>query len=144
MPFAVLPYSLNHSRLSIAPIVFAVVHCSPTHSLISRLSPVVLLLLGLTLLPLGLSGRVVHQTCPRAHPYRPGVCQVGWAYLLAMIGTALASFSPFLAQYTDVSLLDRRRERRREERRLRASKTPDFVQIKPQLLPPPPPPHDFV
>ncbi len=59
---------------------------------------------GLTILPLGLRSPLVRQYCGRTRLYDAAYCQVGWAYMLAIIGTALAMFSPFLAQYTDVSL----------------------------------------
>ena len=99
------------------------------------LFPVILLVLGVTLLPLGLTGRAVHKFCPRAKPYKPGACEIGWAYLLAMIGTALAAFAPFLAQYTDISLVER-------------SAREEYAGTKPQPLsglpPPPPAVTDFV
>ncbi|ELT95528.1 hypothetical protein CAPTEDRAFT_148433 [Capitella teleta] len=70
---------------------------------------VVLLTAGLVIFPVGLESSVVQHYCPEASVYRPGTsCQIGWAYLLGIVATALAFFAPFLAQYTDISLDQRR------------------------------------
>ena len=38
--------------------------------------------------------------------YSAGSCHVGWAYMLGMMGAALAVFCPFLSQYTDLHVLE--------------------------------------
>lgn len=72
--------------------------------------PVVVLTAGLVVFPVGLDSPVVQHYCPGAEIYKPGGCQIGWAYLLAIVATSLAFFAPFLAQYTDISL-DYQRQR---------------------------------
>ena len=97
-----------------------------------------MLIAGLTLFPLGLRSSLVRQHCGRTRLYDAGYCQVGWAYMLAIIGTALAMFSPFLAQYTDVSLHERSHVARRDVDRTSAPvppKLPDYSEVKQTQVP---------
>ena len=67
---------------------------------------VMILILGLVVYPMGLDSRFVAHYCPGAGTYSSGQCFIGWAYMLAIMGTALSVFCPFLSQYTDMKLVD--------------------------------------
>ncbi|KAK2149060.1 hypothetical protein LSH36_469g00028 [Paralvinella palmiformis] len=59
---------------------------------------------GLAIYPLGLDTKFVRHYCSSARMYDAGDCQIGWSYLLGIVGTSLAIFTPFLSQYTDLNL----------------------------------------
>ena len=88
-----------------------------------------MLIIALSIFPTGLDSSFVHHYCLGARMYDTGQCQIGWAYMLAMIGTALAIFSPFLAQYTDITL-DERKEATIENSI--QCKPPEYAQVAPQ------------
>ena len=54
---------------------------------------------GLVLYPLGLGSPFSRQHCGEAATvYSSGECQVGYAYMLALVSTALAAYCPVLAR----------------------------------------------
>ena len=59
---------------------------------------------ALLIFPVGFQSRVVRHYCHNTGMYHTGICELGWAYVLAIIGTALAMFLPYLSQYTDFRL----------------------------------------
>ena len=61
---------------------------------------------GLLVFPLGLDSRFVQHYCEGATAYFSGGCQLGWGYMLGIMGAALAMFCPFLSQYTDMKVHD--------------------------------------
>ena len=68
--------------------------------------PVILLLAGLLVFPVGFDSMFVRHYCPGSRMYDAGSCSVGWSYILAVVGTSLGIFCPFLSHYTDVKLRD--------------------------------------
>ena len=78
---------------------------------------VLIMIAGLVIYPLGLDSSFVRHYCRQARMYHAGSCQIGWSYLLGIVGTALAIFTPFLSQYTDLKLNESgfTRERDRKE-----------------------------
>ncbi len=66
--------------------------------------PVVIMIAGLVAFPVGLDSQFVRHYCRDARAYHGGSCQIGWAFLLAIVGTSLSVFTPFLSQYTDLVL----------------------------------------
>ena len=61
----------------------------------------VILVASVTSFPVGLDSKFAKHYCPGAKLYWGGTCQPGWAYILAVMSTALSIFCPFLSQYTD-------------------------------------------
>ncbi|XP_074642185.1 LHFPL tetraspan subfamily member 7 protein-like [Tubulanus polymorphus] len=68
---------------------------------------VMIMVAGLVIYPLGLDSRFVQRHCPQATLYSAGKCHIGWGYMLAIMGTALSIFCPFLSHYTDMRVHDR-------------------------------------
>lgn len=82
---------------------------------------VVLMIVGLFIYPLGLNAKFVRFFCPSSRKYNAGACQIGWAYLLGIMGTALALFCPFLSQYTDMRLHGSRQVKTRVSKAIEAT-----------------------
>jgi hypothetical protein len=59
---------------------------------------------GLVIFPLGLDSMFVQLYCRGSSIYDAGTCQIGWGYMLAIMGTALSIFCPFLSHYTDMKV----------------------------------------
>ncbi|XP_013410515.1 transmembrane protein 211-like [Lingula anatina] len=66
-----------------------------------QLVAVLIMIAGLIVYPFGLDSRLVSYYCGKTGIFNSGDCHFGWAYMLGIVGTALAMFCPFLAQYTD-------------------------------------------
>ena len=79
---------------------------------------------GLAIYPLGLDTKFVRHYCSSARLYDAGDCQIGWSYLLGIVGTSLAIFTPFLSQYTDLNLQETTDSEQTSENK---HKTPSFV-----------------
>ncbi|XP_042298321.1 transmembrane protein 211 [Sceloporus undulatus] len=54
---------------------------------------------GLLVYPFGLSSEAVRRRCEDAGIYYAGDCQIGWGYMLAIVGVMLSVFLPFFAKY---------------------------------------------
>ncbi|KAJ8372938.1 hypothetical protein AAFF_G00272620 [Aldrovandia affinis] len=54
---------------------------------------------GLLVYPFGLSSALVRSLCGDSGVYRAGDCQMGWGYMLAIVGVMLTLFLPFFAKY---------------------------------------------
>ncbi|XP_078680330.1 LHFPL tetraspan subfamily member 2 protein-like [Branchiostoma floridae x Branchiostoma belcheri] len=61
---------------------------------------VVICSVGLIIYPVGLESNVIKMYCGQsAASFNPGNCEIGWGYVLAIMGTALTMFGPFLSKY---------------------------------------------
>ncbi|CAH1800656.1 unnamed protein product [Owenia fusiformis] len=67
---------------------------------------VLIMIAGLVVHPVGLGSQFVQQHCPGSGMYNGGHCQLGWAYMLGIMGTSLSMFCPFLSQYIDMKVHD--------------------------------------
>ncbi|CAD5119466.1 DgyrCDS8072 [Dimorphilus gyrociliatus] len=65
-------------------------------SVVFQIIAVILLLIGLALVPAGLESKFFHHFCSKTKQ-----CHMGWTYMMAVTGTALAIFCPILAKYTN-------------------------------------------
>ncbi|XP_066551855.1 LHFPL tetraspan subfamily member 7 protein [Amia ocellicauda] len=54
---------------------------------------------GLLVYPFGLSSTLVKSFCGNSSIYYAGECQIGWGYMLAIVGVMLTLFLPFFAKY---------------------------------------------
>ncbi|KAM7139860.1 LHFPL tetraspan subfamily member 7 protein [Macrochelys suwanniensis] len=54
---------------------------------------------GLLVYPFGLSSATVKKFCENSSIYYAGDCQIGWGYMLAIVGVMLSVFLPFFAKY---------------------------------------------
>ncbi|XP_078536064.1 LHFPL tetraspan subfamily member 7 protein-like [Lissotriton helveticus] len=54
---------------------------------------------GLLVYPFGLNSATVKEYCENSSIYYAGDCQIGWGYMLAIVGVMLAVFLPFFAKY---------------------------------------------
>ena len=63
---------------------------------------VVLLVAGLLIFPIGFDSAFAKQLCSEKHAgvYDKGSCDLGWAYFVAMIATAIAMYLPSLAIFS--------------------------------------------
>lgn len=63
---------------------------------------VVLLIAGLLIFPVGFDSPFAKQFCSAQHAgvYNKGSCDLGWAYFVAMIATAIAIYLPSLAIFS--------------------------------------------
>lgn len=53
--------------------------------------------------PVGLDSKFAQHYCPGARMYNAGEsCQIGWAYILGIMSSALVVFCPVLSHYTDI------------------------------------------
>lgn len=62
---------------------------------------VLLMTTGLVVFPAGFDSVFCRRHCPNTRMFYAGGCHVGWAYMLAIMGTALSMFCPFLSHYTN-------------------------------------------
>ena len=66
---------------------------------------VLIMVSGLIIFPLGLDSRYARAYCgSRSRMYHADACELGWGYMLGIMGTGLAMFCPFLSQYTDMKV----------------------------------------
>ncbi|KAG7483767.1 hypothetical protein MATL_G00041880 [Megalops atlanticus] len=68
-------------------------------SLFLSVSPVVIMASGLLVYPFGLNSTLVKSFCGDSAIYYAGECQIGWGYMLAIVGVMLTLFLPFFAKY---------------------------------------------
>ncbi|TNN82757.1 Transmembrane protein 211 [Liparis tanakae] len=54
---------------------------------------------GLLVYPFGLNSSLVRSFCGASDIYYAGECQIGWGYMLAIVGVMLTVFLPFFAKY---------------------------------------------
>ncbi|XP_053130737.1 LHFPL tetraspan subfamily member 7 protein [Hemicordylus capensis] len=54
---------------------------------------------GLLVYPFGLGSAAVRRHCENASIYYAGDCQIGWGFMLAIVGVMLSVFLPFFAKY---------------------------------------------
>ncbi|TRY56937.1 hypothetical protein DNTS_021655 [Danionella cerebrum] len=54
---------------------------------------------GLLIYPFGLNSSLVKSFCGDSDIYYAGECQIGWGYMLAVVGVMLTLFLPFFAKY---------------------------------------------
>ncbi|XP_075053066.1 LHFPL tetraspan subfamily member 7 protein-like [Mixophyes fleayi] len=54
---------------------------------------------GLLVYPFGLNSTTVKKYCDNSSIYYAGDCQIGWGYMLAIVGVMLSVFLPFFAKY---------------------------------------------
>ncbi|XP_054857746.1 LHFPL tetraspan subfamily member 7 protein [Eublepharis macularius] len=54
---------------------------------------------GLLVYPFGLGSTTVRRHCENSSLYYAGDCQIGWGYMLAIVGVMLSVFLPFFAKY---------------------------------------------
>ncbi|XP_059913301.1 LHFPL tetraspan subfamily member 7 protein [Gadus macrocephalus] len=54
---------------------------------------------GLLVYPFGLNSSLVRSFCGNSDIYYAGDCQIGWGYMLAIVGVMLTLFLPFFAKY---------------------------------------------
>uniref|UniRef100_A0A4W5N699 Si:dkey-35m8.1 n=1 Tax=Hucho hucho TaxID=62062 RepID=A0A4W5N699_9TELE len=54
---------------------------------------------GLLVYPFGLNSTLVRSFCGDSDIYYAGDCQIGWGYMLAIVGVMLTFFLPFFAKY---------------------------------------------
>ncbi|XP_028563150.2 LHFPL tetraspan subfamily member 7 protein [Podarcis muralis] len=54
---------------------------------------------GLLVYPFGLGSTAVQRHCENSSIYYAGDCQIGWGYMLAIVGVMLSVFLPFFAKY---------------------------------------------
>nr|XP_033778739.1 transmembrane protein 211-like [Geotrypetes seraphini] len=54
---------------------------------------------GLLVYPFGLNSATVKKYCENSSIYYAGNCQIGWGYMLAIVGVMLSVFLPFFAKY---------------------------------------------
>lgn len=62
-------------------------------------SLVVIMASGLLVYPFGLNSSLVKSFCGDSDIYYSGECQIGWGYMLAIVGVMLTLFLPFFAKY---------------------------------------------
>lgn len=72
-----------------------------THSVFSGsiFSAVFIMAAGLLVYPFGLNSSLVRSFCGDSDIYYAGECQIGWGYMLAIVGVMLTVFLPFFAKY---------------------------------------------
>lgn len=59
------------------------------------------MVIGIVLLPGSFGSPILQSFCgPDAFPYHLGHCHLGWSYGLAIVGTVMALFCPYLARHT--------------------------------------------
>ncbi|XP_072287277.1 LHFPL tetraspan subfamily member 7 protein-like [Pyxicephalus adspersus] len=54
---------------------------------------------GLLVYPFGFNSTTVKKYCENSSIYYAGDCQIGWGYMLAIVGVMLSVFLPFFAKY---------------------------------------------
>ncbi|XP_001338174.3 LHFPL tetraspan subfamily member 7 protein [Danio rerio] len=64
-----------------------------------QMAAVVIMASGLLVYPFGLNSSLVKSFCGDSDIYNAGDCQIGWGYMLAVVGVMLTLFLPFFAKY---------------------------------------------
>ncbi|AWP00386.1 putative transmembrane protein 211 [Scophthalmus maximus] len=64
-----------------------------------QMAAVFIMAAGLLVYPFGLNSSLVRSFCGDADIYYAGECQIGWGYMLAIVGVMLTVFLPFFAKY---------------------------------------------
>ncbi|XP_016338072.1 transmembrane protein 211-like [Sinocyclocheilus anshuiensis] len=64
-----------------------------------QMAAVVIMASGLLVYPFGLNSNLVKSFCGDSDIYYAGECQIGWGYMLAIVGVMLTLFLPFFAKY---------------------------------------------
>lgn len=66
---------------------------------------VLLMTAGLLVFPLGFGSPYIKRNCgEHSRSFYADECQIGWGYMLAIMGTALAMFCPFLSNFTTMKV----------------------------------------
>ncbi|XP_029029074.1 LHFPL tetraspan subfamily member 7 protein isoform X3 [Betta splendens] len=64
-----------------------------------QMAAVFIMAAGLLVYPFGLNSSLVRSFCGDSDIYCAGDCQIGWGYMLAIVGVMLTVFLPFFAKY---------------------------------------------
>ncbi|KAM9333574.1 LHFPL tetraspan subfamily member 7 protein [Pholidichthys leucotaenia] len=64
-----------------------------------QMAAVFIMATGLLVYPFGLNSALVRSFCGDSDIYYAGECQIGWGYMLAIVGVMLTVFLPFFAKY---------------------------------------------
>lgn len=64
-----------------------------------QMAAVFIMAAGLLVYPFGLNSALVRSFCGDADIYYAAECQIGWGYMLAIVGVMLTVFLPFFAKY---------------------------------------------
>ncbi|XP_060768336.1 LHFPL tetraspan subfamily member 7 protein [Neoarius graeffei] len=64
-----------------------------------QMAAVFIMASGLLVYPFGLNSSLVKSFCGNSDVYYAGECQIGWGYMLAIVGVMLTLFLPFFAKY---------------------------------------------
>ncbi|XP_041657630.1 transmembrane protein 211 [Cheilinus undulatus] len=64
-----------------------------------QMAAVFIMAAGLLVYPFGLNSSLVRTICGNSDIYNAGECQIGWGYMLAIVGVMLTVFLPFFAKY---------------------------------------------
>ncbi|XP_017316196.1 LHFPL tetraspan subfamily member 7 protein isoform X2 [Ictalurus punctatus] len=64
-----------------------------------QMAAVFIMASGLLVYPFGLNSSLVKSFCGNSDIYYAGECQIGWGYMLAIVGVMLTLFLPFFAKY---------------------------------------------
>ncbi|XP_061819347.1 LHFPL tetraspan subfamily member 7 protein [Nerophis lumbriciformis] len=64
-----------------------------------QMAAVFIMAAGLLVYPFGLNSSLVRSFCGNSDIYNAGECQIGWGYMLAIVGVMLTVFLPFFAKY---------------------------------------------
>ncbi|XP_030041575.1 transmembrane protein 211 [Microcaecilia unicolor] len=64
-----------------------------------QMAAVFIMASGLLVYPFGLNSATVKKYCENSSIYYAGDCQIGWGYMLAIVGVMLSVFLPFFAKY---------------------------------------------
>lgn len=64
-----------------------------------QMAAVFIMASGLLVYPFGLNSNLVKSFCGDSDIYYAGECQIGWGYMLAIVGVMLTLFLPFFAKY---------------------------------------------
>uniref|UniRef100_A0A8C6LKP7 Si:dkey-35m8.1 n=1 Tax=Nothobranchius furzeri TaxID=105023 RepID=A0A8C6LKP7_NOTFU len=64
-----------------------------------QMASVFIMATGLLVYPFGLNSSLVRSFCADSDIYYAGECQIGWGYMLAIVGVMLTVFLPFFAKY---------------------------------------------
>ncbi|XP_041947045.1 LHFPL tetraspan subfamily member 7 protein [Alosa pseudoharengus] len=64
-----------------------------------QMAAVFIMASGLLVYPFGLNSNLVKSFCGSSDIYYAGECQIGWGYMLAIVGVMLTLFLPFFAKY---------------------------------------------
>lgn len=90
-------------RISLPSAVFIRVNIASEWEQVSNLtfsiSAVFIMAAGLLVYPFGLNSSLVRSFCGESDIYYAGECQIGWGYMLAIVGVMLTVFLPFFAKY---------------------------------------------